>query len=97
MGEEYTWAGEENLDKTIAKLFSEPFGQGYPKSEAKRKLEDTKLLKRIRYNSQVSMIKLLNTLEKPLLDKVLRKKDVVEYIIENGKDGEIKSFLKGIR
>ena len=43
------------------------------------------------------MIKLLNTLEKPLLDKVLRKKDVVEYIIENGKNGEIKSFLKGIR
>ena len=41
LGEEYTWAGEENLDKTIAKLFSEPFGQGYPKSEASRKLEDT--------------------------------------------------------
>lgn len=97
LGEEYTWAGEENFEKTIAKLFSEPFGQGYPKSEADRKLEDTKLLKRIRNNSQVSMIKLLNTLEKPLLDKVLRKIDVVEYIIENGKDEEIKSFLKGIR
>ena len=97
LGEEYTWAGEENLDKTIAKLFSEPFGQGYPKSEAERKLEDTKLLKRIRNNSQVSMIELLNALEKPLLDKVLRKIDVVEYIIENGKDEEIKSFLKGIR
>lgn len=97
LGEEYTWAGEENLEKTIAKLFSEPFGQGYPKSEAERKLEDTKLLKRIRNNSQVSMIELLNALEKPLLDKVLRKIDVVEYIIEIGKDEEIKSFLKGIR
>ena len=97
LGEEYTWAGEENLDKTIAKLFSEPFGQGYPKSEAARKLEDTKHLKRIRNDSQVSMIELLNALEKPLLDKVLRKIDVVEYIIENGKDEEIKSFLKGIR
>ena len=39
LGEEYTWAGEENLDKTIARLFSEPFGQGYPKSEAERKLD----------------------------------------------------------
>ena len=97
LGEEYTWAGEENFEKTIAKLFSEPFGQGYPKSEAERKLEDTKLLKRIRNDSQVSMIELLTALEKPLLDKVLRKKDVVEYIIENGKDEEIKSFLKGIR
>lgn len=97
LGEEYTWAGEENFEKTIEKLFSEPFGQGYPKSEAERKLEDTKLLKRIRNNSQVSMIELLTALEKPLLDKVLRKIDVVEYIIENGKDEEIKSFLKGIR
>ena len=97
LGEEYTWAGEENFEKTIAKLFSEPFGQGYPKSEAERKLEDTKLLKRIRNNSQVSMIELLTAIEKPLLDKVLRKIDVVEYIIENGKNEEIKSFLKGIR
>jgi ribose 5-phosphate isomerase RpiB len=97
LGEEYTWAGEENFEKTLAKLFSEPFGQGYPKSEAARKLEDTKLLKRIRNDSQVSMIELLTALEKPLLDKVLRKIDVVEYIIENGKDEEIKSFLKGIR
>ena len=97
LGEEYTWAGEENLDKTIAKLFSEPFGQGYPKSEASRKLEDTKLLKQIREDSQVSMLQLLNTLEKPLLDKVLLKRNVVEYVIENGKDEGIKSFLKEIR
>ena len=86
LGEEYTWAGEENLDKTIARLFSEPFGQGYPKSEAERKLEDTKLLKSIRKSSQVKMTELLKTLEKPLLDKVLSKKDVVEYVLENGKD-----------
>ena len=97
LGEEYTWAGEENLDKTIAKLFSEPFGQGYPKSEASRKLEDTKLLKQIRKDSQVSMLQLLNTLEKPLLDKALLKRNVVEYVIENGKDEGIKSFLKEIR
>ena len=94
LGEGYTWAGEENFEKTIAKLFSEPFGQGYPKSEASRKLEDTKLLKQIRKDSQVSMLQLLNTLEKPLLDKVLLKRNVVEYVIENGKDEGIKSFLK---
>ena len=89
LGEEYTWAGEENLDKTIAKLFSEPFGHGFPKSEAERKLEDTKLLKSIRNSSQVKMTDLLKTLEKPLLDKVLSKKDVVEYVLENGKDEDL--------
>ena len=97
LGEEYTWAGEENLDKTIAKLFSEPFGQGYPKSEAERKLEDTKLLKSIRNASQIKMTDLLKTLEKPLLDKVLSKKDVVEYVLENGRDEELSLLIKSIK
>ena len=93
LGEEYTWAGEENLDKTIAKLFSEPFGQGYPKSEAARKMEDTKLLKRIRRSSQVKMTDMVKSLDKPLLDKVLTKKDVVEYILEHGKDDELSLLI----
>ena len=93
LGEEYTWTGEENLDKTIAKLFSEPFGQGYPKSEAERKLEDTKLLKSIRNASQIKMTDLLKTLEKPLLDKVLSKKDVVEYVLENSRDEELSLLI----
>ncbi len=97
LGEEYTWAGEENLDKTIAKLFSEPFGQGYPKSEAERKLEDTRLLKSIRSSSQIKMTELLKTLEKPLLDKVLSKKDVVEYVLENGRDEELSLLIKSIK
>ncbi|MBR5678042.1 MAG: RpiB/LacA/LacB family sugar-phosphate isomerase [Paludibacteraceae bacterium] len=94
LGEEYTWAGADNLDKTLGKLFSEPFGQGYPKSEAARKLEDTKLLKRIRKASQVTMADLLKSLDKPLLDKVLSKKDVIEYIVNNGKDEELALLIK---
>ena len=94
LGEGYTWTGADNLDKTIEKLFSEPFGQGYPKSEAKRKLEDTKLLKRIRRSSQIKMADLIKELDKPLLDKVLSKKDVIEYILENGKDEELSLLIK---
>ena len=97
LGEEYTWAGEENLDKTIAKLFSEPFGQGYPKSEAERKLEDTRLLKSIRSSSQIKMTELLKTLEKPLLYKVLSKKDVVEYVLENGRDEELSLLITELK
>ncbi|MBR4948568.1 MAG: RpiB/LacA/LacB family sugar-phosphate isomerase [Clostridiales bacterium] len=94
LGEEYSWAGADNLDKTLEKLFAEPFGQGYPKSEAARKLEDTKLLKRIRKASQVTMADLLKSLDKPLLDKVLSKKDVIEYIVNNGKGEELALLIK---
>ncbi|SES05301.1 RpiB/LacA/LacB family sugar-phosphate isomerase [Lachnobacterium bovis] len=53
LGEDYTWSGAENLERTIEALFSEPFGQGYPKSEAERKIKDTEKLKEIRKGGQV--------------------------------------------
>ena len=94
LGEGYTWAGEENLDKTIAKLFSEPFGQGYPKGEAARKLEDTRLLKRIRKASQVKMADLIRNMDRMLVDKVFSKTDVIEYILRYGSDEELSMLIR---
>lgn len=37
LGEQYTYIGEENLEMTLKALFSEPFGGGYPASEAQEK------------------------------------------------------------
>ncbi|MCR5321071.1 MAG: RpiB/LacA/LacB family sugar-phosphate isomerase [Lachnospiraceae bacterium] len=91
LGEEYTWAGRENLEKTIEALFSEPFGQGYPKSEASRKLKDTELLKAIRKDSQCEMEELLAKLEPSILDRIKKKTDVFQYIKMNGKK-EILSY-----
>ena len=39
LGEDYTWSGSENFDKTIEALFSEPFGQGYPKGGGREKAQ----------------------------------------------------------
>ena len=94
LGEEYTWKGEDNLDRTIEKLFSEPFGQGYPKSEAERKLKDTKLLKDIRKKSQTGFPELFGSLDKSLIQKVLSKKDVIRFVLENRKDGRISELLR---
>ena len=92
LGEEYTWTGEENFEATIARLFSEPFGQGWPKGESARKLRDTELLKSIRRSSQVSAVELLNSLDKSVLKSILRKKNVIEYIKTHGNE-EIKQFI----
>ena len=94
LGEGYTWNGKENMDQTLERLFSEPWGQGFPKSEASRKLEDTRLLKKIRSDSQVSMPELLNVMEQDLLKKVLSKKDVLDFVFANGKDENLVTFLK---
>lgn len=54
LGEEYTYSGEKNLEETIKALFSEPFGGGYPKSEAKRKIADANQLKAMKASAQIS-------------------------------------------
>jgi len=79
LGEDYTWEGVENFDKTIKALFSEPFGQGYPRSEAERKLKDTEKLKEIRRMSQIQFEGLLDLLDPSIIKKISKKNDVIKY------------------
>lgn len=85
LGEDYTWAGEDNFEKTIEALFSEPFGQGYPRSEAERKLKDTEMLKKIRSNSQIQFKDFFNLLDTSIIEKINKKNDVIKYVNEYGK------------
>lgn len=93
LGEGYTWSDCENLDKTIEKLFSEPFAQGYPKSEATRKLRDTALLKRIRRSSQIGFVELMNSLDNAFIEKLMQKRDVIDFVLKYG-SGEAAEWLK---
>lgn len=94
LGEEYTYTGRENLERTVELLFSEPFGQGYPKEEADRKIKDTKLLKEIRANSQNDLIQLMKKLDKSFVQKILEKRNVIDYILGNGTNNEITDWIK---
>ncbi|MCR5762188.1 MAG: RpiB/LacA/LacB family sugar-phosphate isomerase [Treponema sp.] len=85
LGEDYAWAGKENFERTIEALFSEPFGQGYPKSEAERKLKDTEKLKEIRKIGQVQIEELLDMLDSSIIDVIMKKKDVIMYVQKHGK------------
>ena len=73
LGEEYTYTGEKNLEETIKALFSEPFGGGYPESEAKRKIADAKKLKEIKAKSQIDFESFLNKLDPDMVKKVKHK------------------------
>ena len=39
------------------------------------------------------MADLIKSLDKPLLDKVLSKKDVIEYILKHGNDEELSLLI----
>ncbi|MBR2550827.1 MAG: RpiB/LacA/LacB family sugar-phosphate isomerase [Clostridiales bacterium] len=95
LGEEYSWRGYDNFDLTLKNLFSEPFGQGYPKSEAERKLKDTRLLKDIRKKSQIGFNELFESLDDDMIRKVLTKKDVIRFVLENGNNVCLSDLLRG--
>lgn len=94
LGEGYTWAGQENLEQTIRRLFSEPFGQGYPKEEAFRKLRDTALLKEIRAKSQTGVTAFLDSLDPALRRRIISKRDVTEYILAQGTQEPIAAWIR---
>ena len=95
LGEDYTYGGRENLERTVEKLFSEPFGQGHPKKDAERKLRDTALLKDIRRRSQGDMISVLEGLDEKTFGAVMRKRDVIAYLAENSRDEKLIELITG--
>jgi len=97
LGEDYTYSGSDHCRQTIERLFSEPFGQGYPKDEAERKIKDTELLKNIREKSQIDFISLLEKLDNTLIEKVLEKNDVVRYVLAYGSDITIIDWINRYR
>lgn len=94
LGLNYGWAGEINLNHTLEALFLEPFGNGYPKHEAERKMKDTAKLKEIRKLSQIGMRELLEKLDAGILQKVLERRNVTDFIIENGSNGELVEWVR---
>lgn len=94
LGEKYTWTGFENFKDTIEKLFSEPFGRGYPKGEEERKLKDTAFLKDIRNRSQINIVDLIGNLDKKVLEKISNKKDVISYITDHGTNKAVTDRIK---
>ncbi len=93
LGLNYGWAGEINLKATLQQLFTEPFGIGYPLKDAKRKIEDTKKIKTLNQLAKRDIIDFLNEVDNQLMTKVLAKKNVIDYILEQGKDERIKQWI----
>ena len=93
LGLNFGWAGEINLQCTLEKLFEDEFGIGYPPEDADRKKQDTLLLKEINALTKRNAIDVFKQLDKTLIQKVLKKHNVVEYILEHGRKKEVLEFI----
>ena len=87
LGLGFGWLGELNLQYTLEKLFDGDFGAGYPPGEAQRKKRDTALLKELAAITKGGGER-FSQYPAGLMEKVGTRKNVMEYIRQNG-DGRL--------
>ena len=89
LGLNYGWLGEINLQCVMDKLFEGDFGCGYPPEEAARKRRDAETLKSLGSLVKRPMTEVLPLLDRKLAEKALGRDNVLEYILEYGKDVDL--------
>ena len=94
LGLNYGWAGEVNLNYMMEALFSDPLGTGYPKEDAERKRKDAALLKKIRRHANVPFLPFLQSLNKELVSRNIRRDIVTDFILEKGEKEEIVAYVR---
>lgn len=94
LGLGFGWAGELNLRSTMMALFSEPFGNGYPKNDADRKKWDTLKLKELNSITKRTLIDILPFIDVELLLKLKTRTNVYSYIMKNGTNKELLNLLR---
>lgn len=94
LGLNFSWCCEVSLKCIIDQLFEGPFGCGYPEKDKERKVKDTVMLKKLNSLTKKSMIEIFDQIDEDLLNRSLKRKNVVDYILKHGKNKDIIKLIK---
>ena len=92
--EGYGWNGEDNLMEITGALFSLPIENGIPFQDAQRKLADTQKMKEIRSFSQSGLITFLNRLDEALITKIMSASQVIDAVVNDGRNDQIVKWVQ---
>lgn len=90
----FGWGAEVNLEYIFEKLFSTPFGGGYPKERVVPEQRNKKILDSIKEVTHVKMIDILKNIDKDFLMETIDRPTFKEFFFANTKDEEITSYIK---
>lgn len=94
LGLNYGWAGELNLQYTLEKLFSGPFGTGYPPGDAARKQRDSERVKALGRLAKRPAIEVWQSLDGETVRRALSRRPVVEYLLSHGTDTALAGWVR---
>lgn len=92
----YGWGAEINLHDTFAKLFSEPFGGGYPKERREPEQRNKKILDEVKAITYKPLLQILKELDQTFLKETIAGAHFAEYFYPNCKDDEIAQYLRSL-
>lgn len=90
----FGWGGEKQLEYIFEKLFSEEFGNGYPKERRIPEQNNKKILDEVKKITYKPMVQILNEIDEKFLYDTINTEEFKKYFFENAKDKEIISLLK---
>ena len=92
----FGWGAELNLTYVFEKLFSTPFGGGYPKERVVPEQRNKKILDGVKEVTYKKMIDILHEIDQDFLKSTVDYKEFKELFFENAKDQEIIDYIKNV-
>lgn len=93
----FGWGGDLNLQYIFEKLFSEPFGGGYPKERAVPEQANKKILDKVRAAAFKPLTEILSSIDADLVKGAVAGEHFDEYFFADCKDQEIADFVKNLK
>lgn len=90
----FGWGGDLNFEYTIEKLFSEKFGQGYPRDRVVPEQRNKKILDVVRQTSLRPFIEVIGELDRELVLGALSGEHFQEYFFEQATDEAVITKVK---
>ena len=92
----FGWGGEINLRYTFEKLFSEEFGQGYPRERAIPEQRNKLILDDVKAVTHKDMLTILKEIDQDFLKGTIAGAKFQEYFFANCQDEAIASYLRSV-
>lgn len=89
----FGWGAEINLNYTFEKLFSEPFGGGYPKERVIPEQRNKKILDQLKTITHQPLLTILKEMDQELLKSAIDYPEFKENFFKDCQDAEIAAYL----
>ncbi len=92
----FGWGGDLNLTYIFEKLWSEPFGGGYPKERAVPEKNNKKILDGVRKAAFRPLVDILKDLDPALVKGAYAGEHFEEYFFADAEDEAIRAYVKEV-